>query len=443
MDGQLTDAPAGGDPIVESGDPSTGLIEPRVGRRIGFIWGLLVFNCLGTLPGGFLPRPVLQLLTMGSLALAVLLSIVLNRRLLFRPNLVLTLCTVLAAVAFMTSVRGLVGLGAVVRSVRLFGFLAVLWLLTPWWDRRDLLLARCHVRALAVVLGSVVAGLLLFPSRALPGSGSGRLTGVLWFIPPTQVGEYAAVVGGMATVLWLSGAMARRSALFVDTVAIAIVLISRTRTALVAALAGVLVAGLTLFLKRQSVRRMARTVLLLVPVAAVAFAPAASGWFLRNQSSEQIGGLTGRKQQWERATAAPRTEFEKWFGFGLSDKSFDGLPIDSTWIATYQDQGLIGVTLVAAIFLDLLVVTAFRRAGPERALATFLLVYCAIASYTEVGLGDVSPYLLHVVVAASLLAGTRKAPDARPHPGADARAVAAGVRANRDALRPAQEDAPR
>jgi hypothetical protein len=35
---------------------------------------------------------------------------------------------------------------------------------------------------------------------------------------------------------------------------------------------------------------------------------------------------------------------------------------------------------------------------------TFLVVYCAVASYTEVGLGDASPYLLHLVVAASLLA---------------------------------------
>ncbi|HEX2187144.1 MAG TPA: O-antigen ligase domain-containing protein, partial [Chloroflexota bacterium] len=46
--------------------------------------------------------------------------------------------------------------------------------------------------------------------------------------------------------------------------------------------------------------------------------------------------------------------------------------------------------------------------GPERALATFLVVYCAIASYTEVGLGDASPYLLHIVVAASLLVTARR-----------------------------------
>ena len=33
----------------------------------------------------------------------------------------------------------------------------------------------------------------------------------------------------------------------------------------------------------------------------------------------------------------------------------------------------------------------------------FLIVYCIVASYTEVGLGDASPYLLNLAVAASLL----------------------------------------
>ncbi|MFF3879093.1 O-antigen ligase domain-containing protein, partial [Streptomyces sp. NPDC001978] len=35
--------------------------------------------------------------------------------------------------------------------------------------------------------------------------------------------------------------------------------------------------------------------------------------------------------------------------------------------------------------------------------------YCAIASYTEAGLGDASPYLLHLAVAASLLAAPAEA----------------------------------
>jgi hypothetical protein len=54
------------------------------------------------------------------------------------------------------------------------------------------------------------------------------------------------------------------------------------------------------------------------------------------------------------------------------------------------------------------VAAAFRPPGPERAIAVFLLVYCLVASYTEVGVGDASPYLLSVVVAASLVAPGRR-----------------------------------
>ncbi len=391
---------------------------PLVARRVGIIWGLLVLNGLGSQPGILLPRAAMQAITMGCLFVALMLALTLNRRLLIRPNLVLTMCTILGATAFMTSVRGISGAGAVFRSVRLFVFLAVLWLLSPFWERRDMLIAKCHVRALMVVCGSVVVSVLLFPSAALRGNATGRLSGVLWPIPPTQVGEYAAVLAGMATVLWLSGSLLRRTALLIEAITIPMVLLSRTRTALVAALAGVIIASLTLFLKRQQVRRMARSVALLVPLVAIALAPALSSWFLRNQSAEQIGTLTGREKVWARALAAPRTEFDQWFGLGLSDKSFGGLPIDSTWVAVYQDQGLIGAGLVAVILVYLLVATVFRRAGPERALATFLVVYCIFASYTEVGVGDVSPYLLHVVVAASLIAsgGGSRATVAREPP---------------------------
>ncbi|MEU2861676.1 O-antigen ligase domain-containing protein, partial [Streptomyces mirabilis] len=45
-----------------------------------------------------------------------------------------------------------------------------------------------------------------------------------------------------------------------------------------------------------------------------------------------------------------------------------------------------------------------RPPSLQRACAIFLISYCAIASYTEAGLGDASPYLLHLALAASLLA---------------------------------------
>lgn len=394
---------------VEAAPGSDGIRgEPTVpaplARRVGTIWALLLLNSLGSTGSSpFFPRAVAQTITMSALAVAVVLALTLNRRLLTRSSLVLGLFTVLAITALMAGVRGSSGVGAPLRSIRLFAFLAVLWLLTPVWGRRDMLLAKCHLGVIVAACVSVVVGAFFFPSIALTGNSTGRLSGVLWPIPPTQVGGYAAVMAGMATALWLGGAIARRWALAIDAVAVPMIFLSRTRTATVALIVALLVAGLTLFLKQERVRRIARTSLLLLPVATVVLAPAVSDWFLRDQTAEQLGGLTGRREVWTRAVEAPRSELDQWLGLGLSDKSFDGLPIDSTWVAAYRDQGLIGVVLVAVVLVHLLAQTAFRPSGPARALATFLVVYCMVASYTEVTLGDVSPYLLHVVVAASLL----------------------------------------
>lgn len=381
--------------------------DPWVLRRVGVIWGLLFFNCLGSLgpPGNLpIPRAATQMLTMGALGLALLLALSLNRRMLLRPTFVLVISTVTALLALMTGVRGTAGAGAVLRSGRFLVFVAVLWLLTPWWGRRDLLLARFHLRALMATSASVLLGLVLFPSSALPGGLSGRLSGVLWTIGPTQVAAYAAVMAGMATMAWMAGSLGRAPAGVLAAVGLGMVLMSRTRTALTGLVVGLVIATLTLFLDRKRVRRMALAGLLIAPALGIALAPALSSWFLRDQTSAQIGGLTGRKHVWEMATKAPRSEFNRWFGFGLSDKSFDGLAIDSTWIAVYQDEGLIGDLLVAVTLAGLLLIASRRRSGAERGIAVFLVVYCVVSSYTEVGIGDASVYLLHAVVAASLLA---------------------------------------
>ena len=340
---------------------------------------------------------------------------------LFRPNLVLVLASLLAVIAWATSIRGTAGAGAVLRCFRLSTFLFTLWLLTPWWGRRDLLLARCHLRALVLVSASVVAGALVAPSAALQG----RLTGVVWPVPPTQVGAFGALAAGMGIVFWLSGLVSRGRALMLGGGGVALLLLSETRTALVAVIVGLLVAAVSLFLARRRVRRTLAVLLLTAPVAALILAPAVTSFVRREQSPDQIRNLTGRKDVWNALLSAPRPEFNHWFGYGLSDKSFGGRPIDSTWLAVYHDLGLVGVGIVAALFLFLLVRPAFLPAGARRALAYFLVVYCLCASYTEVGLGDASPYLLHIVVAASLLTPDRVPPPSVPSRAKPPHAVAA------------------
>ncbi len=168
------------------------------------MWGLLVLNVLTFYPGGpFLPIPsaVGKAITQGALPVALLLALSLNRRVIVRPNVFLCIVCVLVVEAIVSSLQT-PHLGPMYRTFRLAEFVVALWLLTPWWGRRDLLLVRCHLKALAVVLGTVVVGLLVAPGHAL---GGGRLSGVIWAIPPTQVAHYAAVATGLVVVLWLCG----------------------------------------------------------------------------------------------------------------------------------------------------------------------------------------------------------------------------------------------
>ena len=385
-------------------EPTRSVAERWVERRISLIWALLLFNTLAHIGGDTvvtIPPRVAQLFTMGALACAFVLALSLNRALLIRRNVVLSLFTVLAVIALMTGVRGMAGLGGVLRPFRFLTFLATLWLLTPWWGRRDLLLAKCHLKALVGVLATVLVGLVIAPSAAF--SVDGRLSGALWPLWPTAVAHFAAVGAGMAVVLWLSGSMDHRRALVLGVGGIAMVLLSQTRIAMLGLGVGLLCAALTLFVVRRRVRRTLTLVLALAPLAAVALAPALSTWVTRGQTAEEIAALSGRKNVWTQLLSAPRSGFEEWFGFGLGDKSFNGLSIDSSWLAVYQEQGRIGVLIVVAILLFLLVAPAFVRSNPSRALAVFLIVYCVVDSYTEVGLGDASPYLLDLTLAASML----------------------------------------
>jgi hypothetical protein len=126
-------------------------------------------------------------------------------------------------------------------------------------------------------------------------------------------------------------------------------------------------------------------------------------WLARGEGTQELSDLTGRTEVWTPLLAFPRDRFQEIFGFGLSNDSFDGLPIDSNWLASYDAQGLFGVVICAAMLIFLLVVAYFQPRGVQRALALFLLTYCLVASVTEVGFTDASPYLLELALAASLL----------------------------------------
>jgi hypothetical protein len=377
----------------------------RLPRLVVATWAALFVNVLS--PLGIptvipIPRPLLQVVAQGSLGLALVLAVLVNRRLVVRPNLFLVLLTVLAVVSLAVSLHNEFFLGSAYRGTRLVVFVAVLWLLSPLFGRRDLLLLRAHRLCLWGVLATVAIGAAISPGKAF--AFEGRLSGALWPILATQVAHYAAVLFGTSAVLWMCRVITGRHALVAVLFSVAVLAATHTRTAIAGSIIGLAVAVASLFLGHARVRRVSVSTLVVSLASAVLFAPEIVKWLARGQSAGDAAQLTGRTKVWSEVVAAPRSPLEAIFGDGLSNKSFDGLAIDSNWVASYVDQGWFGVVVQAAFLLALTAIAVTHVRGPRRAVALFLIVYCAVASVTETGLGDASPYLLDLAVAASLLA---------------------------------------
>lgn len=374
-------------------------------RRMAWIWGLLFLNVLPYGKDTVLPLPSAggKVITQGALGAALLLIVLLNRRVLVRPNVFLVLMTILVVTSLMMSVRGYFGVGSVFRAVRFGAFVGALWMLTPWWGRNDLLLLRCHRRALSVILAVVVLGVLVSPGVAFGQGGGHRLGGALWPMQPTQVAHYAAVLAGTTIVLWFAGLIGPRAAALGTVVGVTAMLLTHTRTALVAFTVAVAISGLSLLLTRRRVRKVSGVAIVVAAIVAASFAPFLVRWFYRGETTRGFNDLTGRQPVWAALVAQPRPEVNTLFGYGMSNDSFNGLPIDSGWLSVYLDQGLVGDALVAAQFVVLLFLAAFHPSRPRRALALFLIVYVLLASVTETGIGQPNSYVLDLAVAASLL----------------------------------------
>ncbi|MEU1946204.1 O-antigen ligase domain-containing protein [Streptomyces sp. NPDC020125] len=375
-------------------------------KTVGTVWGLLILNTLGSAGAKTiipLPRSLIQMVTMGALVAAFALALAVNLRLRIRASACLLLLTLLLVPSVISSADLESGFGALFRCTRLALFVGTLWLLSRWWDGGPAFV-RHHIRMYFAVLGSVAAGLVVSPGAALPELYGGRLVGALWPLTPPQIGQYAAVIIGLTVLLLLGRRTDKASAAVVIVPSLVLLALTHTRTATLGLFIGLTLAIGSLILTSSAARRFFAWTVLCAAVAAVAFASALQAWFLRGQSKENFSNLTGRAKVWDALLAAPRSTSEKLFGMGLGDKSFGGLPIDNSWLAVYHEQGLIGVTLVSAIIIVLGGVALLRPPSLERACAIFLISYCAIASYTEAGLGDASPYLLHLALAASLLA---------------------------------------
>jgi hypothetical protein len=388
----------------EAGTP-TGAAERTVPRLVGVVWALLVVDTLGS-QGAVtivpIPRSVIQMVSMGSVLLAFALAVVLNPRLKIRPSAYLLLLSLLVVVSTVASARLDAGYGAFFRCARLAAFVATLWLLSRWWDG-TVTFVRYHIRAFGAVLVTVAVGLVVAPGLAMPATVGGRLIGAVWPLTPPQVAQYAAVTAGLAIMLWMGRLADGRSVAIFACPALLLLVLTHTRTATLGLLIGLAVGALSLMLVSGRARRVFIGGVVLIGVVAVVFGSAVQMWIMRGQDTQSFANLTGRAKVWDALLAEPRTTAQEFLGIGLTNKSFEGLPIDSSWLAVYYEQGLVGVVIVALLLVTLIVVIALRPSSPARACAAFLVTYCLVASYTEAGLSDASPYLLNLAVAAALL----------------------------------------
>lgn len=367
-------------------------------------WTALFVNVLGwagSVPLLPLPHMVGQLIAQGALAVALALALLANRNLLVRPEPLLVLLLLMAVMSALVSVHAQFLMSSTYRAARFLGFAATLWLLSPWFGRRDMLLLRCHLMALRAVLATVVVGMAIAPGKSF--SFQGRLSGVLWPIPPTQVAHYAAVLVGLVTLLWWCQVVGTRSFVLTVLIGVPLLLATHTRTALLAVVVALAVAGSSLFLSQVRVRRAVTLGLASALLAVTAFGPFIAAWLLRGQSKQDASQLTGRTKVWTQIAEMHRDTLHLLFGNGISNMSFDGLPIDSSWWSTYLDEGYVGIALQTLLLIVVLARALTYRPGPQQAVALFVVVYCAVASVTETGLGAPSPYLLDLAMAAAVL----------------------------------------
>jgi hypothetical protein len=389
--------PRWGDPMLTAA-PAT---ERSVQRRIGLIWGLLVLNAMTYYGSIFLPSSVGKAITQGALPLALILALSVNRKMVIRPNLFLCLVTLLVVLAIIDTLQPQ-HVGTFYRTFRFAEFVFALWLTTPWWGRRDLMIVRYHLTAVSVVLGSVILGLFVMPGRALD---EGRLGGALWGTPPTQVAHYAAIVFGLVILLWLSGYMRGRNALIAVGVTTFILLMTHTRTALLALGIAILVGGLSLVTVKARAMKFFAYAGIIGAVSVLTLSSLITSFLVRGENTQELHDLTGRTEVWGPLLAFPRTKFQVILGSGLSNNSspVNGLPIDSGWLASYQDQGIVGCVICAIMLIFLLTAAFFHQDRVQRSLALFLVTYDLVASFTEVGLGEVGMYLLDLTLVASLI----------------------------------------
>ena len=348
-----------------------------------------------------IPHALGQAIAQGSLLVALLLALLANPSLELRPNAFLTLLTAMAVLAVTVSIHNQFVIGSTYRAVRLLLFVTVLWILTPWWGRPDMPMLRAHVVCLRVIVALVLLGALIAPGAAF--AFEGRLAGTIWPIVPPQVAHYSAILLGCTAILWFSRVVTGRVMVVTLVAAGGVLLATHTRTALLAVALGLVVGGASLFVGHARVRRAAAVVVLVAFAVWTVFSPVIVSWLSRGQSSSDLAQLTGGRKCGTPSQNDGRRRWRSCSAPAWATRASTVYPSTATGCPpTSSSAASVSPSWSPSLVIALTAVT--RPAGPRRAIALFIVAYCITASFTETGLGDASPYLLDLTVAASLLA---------------------------------------
>jgi O-antigen ligase len=315
------------------------------------------------------------------------------------------------SVAAATAFHLLEPMAPLLRVVRLGLAIMIPLLLWRWLSANPSQFIRAHRTAHVLLALTVLAGLAAFPGSAWPGrsfGNGGRLYGGLLPMLPPRVGEIGAIVAGLTIVALAFGRLGRLYGGAFIGLGLLLIVLSRTRTAAMAMIIGLLAA---FFMARQSRRgRRALRVLVLLIILAIPLLTPVRSWVVRDQTSTELTTLTGRTTAWSFVIEQEASIRTVMLGHGLGNKrvllrrgegDIDVMAIDNGWLSLFWETGWLGVTLVLFAVIAAFI-TAWRAPTPYiRAASMFLIVYVVVTSFTESGLSDLSSLTLHLLVASA------------------------------------------
>lgn len=203
--------------------------------------------------------------------------------------------------------------------------------------------------------------------------------------------------------------------------------LSGSRTSLL----GVLLALVIVLVQAQVLKRwIAICLASLIPVLVyIALGTGVLNQFANRGGEGRITTLNSRSIAWAAAGDFPATEFNRWFGSGISIKMipvagqyWEDQALDSSWVSAFIQAGWIGIAIMVAWWL-LVLARSFRLPLSLRPLVQGLLAYILVRTVLENGMVDSSPmfvafFLLSLVTMRRDLADERTEITRVPAPGA-------------------------